>query len=86
MRNACLARSLRDATRRGTAHIPGEHSRGTETMRGYLGLALIGIGLGILAFLGAVATIVGILKAIALVILVLACMAFRRKKNLRAQR
>ena len=58
-----------------------------SAMRGYLVLGLIGIGLGILAFLGAVAAMVGIiLKALALVLLVLACMAFRRKKTVRAQR
>ena len=56
-------------------------------MRWYIVLGLVGIGLGILAFLGAVAVIVGIiLKALALVLLVLAFLAFRGRKTVRTQR
>ena len=56
-------------------------------MRSHLVLGLVGIGLGILAFLGAVALIVGmVLKALAIVLLILAFVAFRRRKAVRPQR
>jgi len=57
------------------------------TMRHHIVLGLVGIGLGILAFLAVVATIVGIvLKALALVLLILAFISFKYRNTVRTKR